>query len=202
MEEANEAEYEELKGKTRLNAGWKTWEHWEDDSDNSDEAYLRNMQPVAQFDNWVDFWRCWNCLPHATPTFYFGEYHSKEKIYVKIKDKWVHINAISLSRGDSKPTWEDPINAEGVDFSSVINGMSDNELKELWTKLVIYSIGSIHTYHKNITAVRLIEKRGGAYKFELWTDKEGRAEGCQKSLKEELEKLLTNQINVRSHLKH
>ena len=69
---------------------------------------------------------------------------------MKIKDKLVHINAISLSRGDSKPTWEDPINLEGYKFSAVINGMPDAELKELWTQLVIHSIGGIYTYHKHV----------------------------------------------------
>jgi len=72
---------------------------------------------------------------------------------VRIKDSWVRVNSISLTKGDSKPTWEDPINANGWDFSSVISGMQDAELKDLWTQLVIYSVGGIHKYHKNVWIV-------------------------------------------------
>eukprot|EP00826_Nyctotherus_ovalis_P028393 TRINITY_DN2243_c0_g1_i3.p1 TRINITY_DN2243_c0_g1~~TRINITY_DN2243_c0_g1_i3.p1 ORF type:complete len:159 (-),score=43.09 TRINITY_DN2243_c0_g1_i3:42-518(-) len=151
METYDQTEYRELCGKTKLSACWQVWENWEDESDTSDAAYLRNMQPVAQFDNWVDFWRTWNVLPHATPTIYFGEYRSKEKIYVKVKEKWVHVTAISLARDQSKPTWEDPINLEGCKFSSVISGMPDAELKELWTQLVIHSIGDTPVSYTHLT---------------------------------------------------
>jgi len=80
MEEDKEAEYKNLCGKTKLSSRWSIWEHWDDDKDRPEEAYLRNMQSVASFDNWIDFWRIWNVLPHATPTVYFGEYRAKERI--------------------------------------------------------------------------------------------------------------------------
>ena len=80
MEKCEEADYKELIEKTKLSSGWQVWENWEDENDKSDAAYLRNMQSIAKFDNWIDFWRIWHVLPHGTPAIYFGEYRSKEKI--------------------------------------------------------------------------------------------------------------------------
>ena len=60
------------------------------------------------------------------------------------------ITSISITKKKSKPTWEDEINKEGCEFSVIINRSSDNEMQELWTKLVIKTIGCQYQYAENV----------------------------------------------------
>jgi hypothetical protein len=65
------------------------------------------------------------------------------------------------------PTWEDPVNARGADFS-VKRKMSLDQLKEIWERIVFAIIGETLEFSKAITGCRIVDKLRNQYKVEVW----------------------------------
>lgn len=61
-----------------------------------------------------------------------------------------------MFRSTIKPTWEDPINKDGGEFSTMVKGPDKAKLKEIWLKLVLQVIGNQYKYGKNVRKLYIL----------------------------------------------
>jgi hypothetical protein len=112
-----------------------------------------------------EFWSDWNHLPHRDPKNLFTLYHENSCQLTEGFNK--QTEALALFEEGIKPTWEDPLNEKGADFS-VKKFFNLDVLGSVWEKLVYALIGEQLRHSKSITGCRIVDKRHQQYKVEVW----------------------------------
>jgi translation initiation factor 4E len=101
----------------KFERNWVLWEMWDQNRiDVEETSYIQKMQKICTFDNLDTFLYCWQNLPHSDPRQIFCERNQTHQITRKVTNDRT-IEAIAVFEDGINPTWEDPINAEGSDFS-------------------------------------------------------------------------------------
>jgi len=60
---------------------------------------------------------------------------------------------LSIFRKPVKPIWEDVVNSQGGEFSAKIAGLTREEMKDLWNRLVFHVIGNTNKYTRNVRRI-------------------------------------------------
>ena len=155
-----------MEGTHPLERSWVVWEMWDqNDTDINETVYLQKIQSICSFSTAEDFWHLWNALPHSDPRKLFSNYNDNYSTVVEGLNKTVE--ALALFEEGVNPTWEDPVNTMGADFSVKIRINLDT-LKRIWEKLVFTIVGESLDLSKAITGCRIVDKQRSQYKVEIW----------------------------------
>ena len=156
-----------MEGNHPLERSWVLWEMWDqnDTNDTNETVYLQKIQSIFTFHTAEDFWHHWSTLPHCDPRKLFSNYQENYTTVVEGLNKTVE--AFALFEEGVNPTWEDPVNTLGADFS-IKRAMNLETLKNIWEKLVFTLIGENLALSKAITGCRIVDKQRGQYKVEVW----------------------------------
>jgi hypothetical protein len=109
--------------------------------------------------------------------------------------------AISLFRKNSYPTWEDPTNVKGFEWS--IRKYKDfYELNNLWMILIVKTVGEDFDHSEILNGVRIVDSTIDykiMYRVELWFSDKKYKEYFETKIKEILEIPLYTKLLYREH---
>ena len=169
-----------------LNDTWCVYLHIKNASNN----YSDNTKKLIDINNINDFWCTFNNIPK--PTDMFSTINKPHKV---LKNTNETPGAISLFRKGSYPTWEDPTNIKGFEWS--LRKYKDFEqLNDLWLNLIIKIVGEDYNHSDILNGVRIVDSTIDyriMYRIELWFS--------DKKYKEYFETKIKDILNVPQHTK-
>lgn len=175
-----------------LNDTWCVYFHAKD----SNKKYNDNTSKLIEIDNIKDFWGTFNNIPK--PTDMFSEPGKLHKI---LKRTGETPGAISLFRKNSFPTWEDPTNTNGFEWS--IRKYKDfYQLNELWYNVIMNIVGENFNHSNILNGVRIVDSTIDykiMYRIELWFSDKKYKEYFETKIKEILEIPLYTKLLYREH---
>lgn len=176
----------------RLNDTWCVYFH----AKNTGKNYSDNTTKLIEFDNIEYFWRTFNNIPKPTVMF------SEPGIYKKILKSTGEIPAaLSLFRKNSFPTWEDPTNIKGFEWS--IRKYKDFEqVNNLWINLIVKTVGENYEHSEILNGVRIVDCTIDykiMYRVELWFSDKKYKEYFETKIKEILEVPTYTKLLYREH---
>ena len=176
-----------------LNDTWCVYFH----AKNSNKNYSDNTTKLIEFDNIENFWRTFNNIPK--PTDMFSEPYNYKKT---LKRTGEVPGAISLFRKHSYPTWEDPTNVKGFEWS--IRKYKDfDQLNYLWKILTVKIVGEDFDHSEILNGVRIVDSTIDfkiMYRVELWFSNKKYKEYFETKIKEILELPPYTKLLYREHL--
>ena len=183
-----------------LNDTWCVYFH----AKNNVKKYSQNTTKLIEFDNIEYFWRTFNNIPK--PTEMFSEPGAYKKI---LKTTGEVPGAISLFRKHSYPTWEDPTNIKGFEWS--IRKYKDfDQINNQWINLVMKIVCENFDHSDILNGVRIVDSTIDykiIYRIELWFSNKKYKEYFETKIKEMLEipsytKLLYREHSTLKETKH
>lgn len=176
----------------RLNDTWCVYFH----AKNLNKNYSDNTTKLIEFDNIEYFWRTFNNIPK--PTDMFSEPYNYKKT---LKRTGEVPGAISLFRKNSYPTWEDPTNIKGFEWS--IRKYKDfDQLNYIWKILIVKTVGEDFDHSEILNGVRIVDSTIDfkiMYRVELWFSNKKYKEYFETKIKEILEVPLYTKLLYREH---
>ena len=175
-----------------LNDTWCVYFH----AKNSDKKYYQNTTKLIEINNIIDFWKTFNNIPKPTEMF------SQPGIHKKILKRTGEVpGAISLFRKKSYPTWEDPTNIKGFEWS--IRRYKDfDKINNLWINLVMKTVGENFDHSEILNGVRIVDSTIDykiMYRIELWFSNKKYKEYFETKIKDMLEIPLYTKLLYREH---
>ena len=147
----------------KLQDTWNFWAHRQSDS----SSYKNNTLTIATVNTVEDFWRIFNNLPLPSTFFYDG--NSRYSFQDKVGSVF-SVTAFSMFKDGIHPSWEDPINKKGGDFS--FRNFNDLlHLDQCWENCLLDCIGEHHKGTHSVVGVRVVDsshKHRQMYKLEVW----------------------------------
>lgn len=144
-----------------LNDTWCIYFH----AKNTGKNYSDNTTKIIEVNNIQDFWGAFNNIPK--PTDMFSEPGALNKILKRTREV---PGAISLFRKNSFPTWEDPTNVKGFEWS--IRKYKDfYDINKLWQKVIVKTVGENFEHSDILNGVRVVDSTIDnkiMYRIELW----------------------------------
>ena len=175
-----------------LNDTWCVYFHAKDNG----KKYSDNTDKLIEFNNIEYFWRTFNNIPKPTDMF------SEPGIFKKILKRTGQVpGAISLFRKNSYPTWEDPTNVKGFEWS--IRKYKDFEqINHLWINLITKTVGEKFEHSEILNGVRIVDSTIDykiMYRIELWFSDKKYKEYFETKIKEILEVPSYTKLLYREH---
>jgi hypothetical protein len=129
-----------MEGTHPLDRSWALWEMWDQNetTDTTEDLYLMKVQQVCTFSTAEAFLKEWTHLPHNDPRKLFSNYKENYSQLTEGFNK--QIEALALFEEGVNPTWEDPVNLKGADFS-IKRTFNLDVLAKVWEKLIFTLIG-------------------------------------------------------------
>lgn len=175
-----------------LNDTWCVYFH----AKNSDKNYSDNTSKLIEINNVKDFWGTFNNIPK--PTDMFSEPGALNKV---LKRTGETPGAISLFRKKSFPTWEDPTNIKGFEWS--LRKYKDFEqFNDIWTTLIIKSVSENFEHSEILNGVRIVDSTIDykiMYRIELWFSDKKFKEFFETKIKDILEVPHYTKLLYREH---
>ena len=163
-----------------LNDSWCVYFH----AKNNNKNYSNNTTKLIEFNNIEYFWRTFNNIPEPTKMF------SEPGIYKKILKSTGEVpGAISLFRKNSYPTWEDPTNIKGFEWSIRIY-KDFQQINNQWINLLMKIVGENFDHSEILNGVRIVDCTIDykiMYRIELWFSNKKYKEYFETKIKEILE---------------
>ena len=149
---------------TSLNRRWTLYFHSKDKTKN----YDANTIKIMDISTIEDFWGCFNNTPLPCDLFYDGHVQKALKL-----DGTIYIpNAWSFFEHGVKPTWDDPANINGAEWSvRKFNGLKD--ISGMWMTFLVDLIGETCDYSHHIKGIRIVDSTlpgKPMYRLEIWYD--------------------------------
>jgi translation initiation factor 4E len=175
-----------------LNDTWCVYFH----AKNAGKKYSDNTTKLIEFNNIEYFWRTFNNIPKPTDMF------SEPGVHKKILKSTGEIpNAISLFRKNSYPSWEDPTNIKGFEWS--IKKYKDfDHVNYLWTILTTKTVGENFDHSEILNGVRIVDSTIDykiMYRVELWFSDKKYKEYFETKIKDILEIPQYTKLLYREH---
>ena len=158
---------------TSLNRNWTLYFHAKDKTKN----YDTNTIKIMDISTIEDFWGCFNHIPKPCDLFYDG--YTQKGLKMKNKEKGetdgtLYIpNAWSFFEKGVKPTWDDPLNIDGAEWSiRKFNGLKD--ISDMWMTALLDLVGETFDYSHHIKGIRIVDSTlpgKPMYRLEIWFDK-------------------------------
>lgn len=158
---------------TSLNRNWTLYFHAKDKTKN----YDTNTIKIMDISTIEDFWGCFNHIPKPCDLFYDG--YTQKGLKMKNKEKGetdgtLYIpNAWSFFEKGVKPTWDDPLNIDGAEWSiRKFNGLKD--ISNMWMTALLDLVGEMFDYSHHIKGIRIVDStlpEKPMYRLEIWFDK-------------------------------
>lgn len=175
-----------------LNDTWCVYFH----AKNASKNYSDNTTKLIEFDDIEYFWRTFNNIPK--PTVMFSEPGVHKKI---LKSTGEIPNAISLFRKNSYPSWEDPTNIKGFEWS--IKKYKDfDQINDLWTILTTKIVSENFEHSEILNGVRIVDSTIDykiMYRVELWFSDKKYKEYFETKIKDILEIPQYTKLLYREH---
>jgi hypothetical protein len=175
-----------------LNDTWCVYFH----AKNSNKNYSENTTKLIEFNTIEYFWRTFNNIPKPTDMFAEPGYYKK-----KLKTTGEVPGAVSLFRKKSYPTWEDPTNIKGFEWS--IRKYKDFEhANYLWTILTAKTVAENFDHSEILNGVRIVDSTIDhkiMYRVELWFSNKKYKEYFETKIKEILEVPIYTKLLYREH---
>ena len=158
---------------TSLNRTWTLYFHAKDKSKN----YDANTIKIMDIDTIEDFWGCFNHTPKPYDLFYDGYTQKGLKITDRSRGetegKLYIPNAWSFFEKGVNPTWDDPSNIDGAEWSiRKFNGLKD--ISGMWMTTLVDLVGEMFDYSHHIKGIRIVDStlpEKPMYRLEVWFDK-------------------------------
>ena len=158
---------------TSLNRTWTLYFHAKDKSKN----YDTNTIKVMDISTVEDFWGCFNHTPKPYELFYDGYTQKASKITDRSRGETegtLYIpNAWSFFEQGVNPTWDDPSNIDGAEWSiRKFNGLKD--ISGMWMTALLDLVGEMSDYSHHIKGIRIVDStlpEKPMYRLEVWFDK-------------------------------
>lgn len=158
---------------TSLNRTWTLYFHAKDKSKN----YDANTIKIMDINTIEDFWGCFNHIPKPHDLFYDGYTQKGLKITDRSRgetDGKIYIpNAWSFFEKGVNPTWDDPSNIDGAEWSiRKFNGLKD--ISGMWMTALLDLVGEMSDYSHHIKGIRIVDStlpEKPMYRLEVWFDK-------------------------------
>lgn len=158
---------------TSLNRSWTLYFHAKDKTKNYDNNTIKIMEIFTI----EDFWGCFNHIPKPCDLFYDGYTQKMLKITDRINGETegkIYIpNAWSFFETGVKPTWDDPSNIDGAEWSiRKFNGLKD--ISGMWITVLVDLVGEMFDYSHHIKGIRIVDStlpEKPMYRLEIWFDK-------------------------------
>lgn len=158
---------------TSLNRTWTLYFHAKDKSKN----YDANTIKIMDIDTIEDFWGCFNHTPKPCDLFYDGYILKGLKITDRSRGetegKLYIPNAWSFFEKGVNPTWDDPSNIDGAEWSiRKFNGLKD--ISGMWMTTLVDLVGEMFDYSHHIKGIRIVDStlpEKPMYRLEVWFDK-------------------------------
>lgn len=149
---------------TSLNRSWTLYFHAKDKTKN----YDKNTIKIMDISTIEDFWGCFNHTPKPCDLFYDG-YTMKG---LKLGGVIYIPNAWSFFEKGVKPTWDDPCNVNGAEWSvRKFNGLKD--ISGMWMTALVDLVGEMFDYSRHIKGIRIVDStlpEKPMYRLEVWFD--------------------------------
>ena len=175
-----------------LNDSWCLYFH----AKNNDRKYNENTTMLIEINNIKDLWGTFNNIPKPTDMFSEPGIYSK-----KLKRTGEIPGGISLFRKSSYPTWEDPSNIKGFEWS--IRRYKDFEqINNQWINLVMKTVGENFDHSEILNGVRIVDSTIDykiMYRIELWFSNKKYKEYFETKIKEILEVPYYTKLLYREH---
>lgn len=147
-----------------LDRTWTLYFHAKDKTQN----YDNNTIKIIDIHNIKDFWGTFNNVP--TPVDIFND--GKVQKILKISGKKYNPNAFSFFQAGVKPTWDDPQNIYGAEWSiRKFNGLG--EISNMWITALIDLVSENFEYSHHIKGIRIVDStlpNKPMYRLEYWFD--------------------------------
>ena len=171
---------------TSLNRTWTLYFHAKDKSKN----YDNNTIKIIDISTIEDFWCTFNYIPKPCNLFYDG-YTLKA---LKLGGIMYMPNAWSFFEKGVKPTWDDPSNINGGEWSiRKFNGLKD--ISDMWITALLDLVGEIFDHSHHVKGIRIVDStlpQKPMYRLEIWFDKVNMAGSIQDHIK--------NLFNIKNNL--
>lgn len=177
-----------------LNRAWTLYFHAKDKSKN----YATNTIKIMDIFTIEDFWGCLNNTPKPCDLFYDGYIQKQLKITDRYKGETEGTiytpNAWSFFEKGVNPTWDDPSNINGAEWSiRKFNGLKD--ISDMWITTLVNLVGEVFDYSHHIKGIRIVDStlpEKPMYRLEVWFDKVEVSDIIQNHIKQI--------FNIKSHL--
>ena len=147
-----------------LNRSWTLYFHVKDKNNNYDVNTIK----LIDISTIEDFWGTFNYVPKPVDLFYDG-YTVK---MLKLGGTNYMPNAWSFFQKGIKPTWDDPCNVNGAEWSvRKFNGLKD--ISNMWTTILVDLVGEVFDYSQHIKGIRIVDStlpEKPMYRLEIWFD--------------------------------
>ena len=147
-----------------LNRSWTLYFHAKDKSQN----YDNNTIKIIDISTIQDFWGTFNNIPKPCDLFYDG-YTSKA---LKLGGVMYMPNAWSFFEKGIIPTWDDPSNINGAEWSiRRFHGLKD--ISDMWMTALLDLVGEMFDYSHHIKGIRIVDStlpEKPMYRLEIWFD--------------------------------
>lgn len=175
-----------------LNDIWCIYFHAKD----SKKKYSENTTKLIEINTIKDFWGSFNNIPK--PTDMFSEHGAYHKI---LKATGEVPGAISLFRKSSYPTWEDPTNSKGFEWS--IRKYKDfDQINNLWLNVIVKTVGENFQHSDILNGVRIVDSTIDykiIYRIELWFSDKKYKEYFETKIKDILQIPIYTKLLYREH---
>jgi len=158
---------------TPLNRKWTLYFHAKDKSKN----YDANTIKIMDMSTIEEFWGCFNYTPKPCDLFSDGYTQKALKLTDRARGETegtIYIpNAWSFFEKGVNPTWDDPSNINGAEWSiRKFNGLKD--ISGMWMTALLDLVGETFEYSHHIKGIRIVDStlpEKPMYRLEIWFDK-------------------------------
>ena len=148
-----------------LNREWTLFYHAKD----KNKSYDQNTIKLIDITTVEDFWKTLNNIPKPVDIFNDGSKYTK---ILKINGEQYLSNAYSFFQKGVIPTWDDPSNVNGAEWSiRRFNGLGD--ISNMWVTSLVDLISEHFEYSEHIKGIRIVDSTLPSkpmYRLEYWFD--------------------------------
>ena len=176
----------------KFNDVWSLYFH----AKNAEKKYNDNTTKLIDIDNIKDFWGTFNNIPK--PSKMFSEPGVPQKV---LKRTGEIPNALSLFRYGSFPTWEDPTNIKGFEWS-IRRHTNFEQLNELWYNLISKVVCENYEHSDVLNGVRFVDcsiDNKVIYRIEVWFSSKKYKEYFETKIKDIMELPHHTKLLYREH---
>ena len=144
-----------------LNDTWCVYFH----AKNTSKKYSDNTSKLIEIDTIKNLWGTFNNIPK--PTDMFSEPGRLNKVLKRTGETPA---ALSLFRKNSYPTWEDPSNFEGYEWS-IKKYKNFEQINDTWLNLIAWCVGENFENSETLNGIRIVDCTIDSrimYRVELW----------------------------------